>query len=100
MINVRALANSVTGSVNPNTLVTIRVSKGYTIGAGRKQIPAYEDTQGYAQVQALDHGDLMKIENLNLQFWSSVYCLKSSIYDYNPVDSWYFPASLYCPGAE
>jgi len=67
MINVRALANSVTGSVNPNTLVTIRVSKGYTIGAGRKQIPAYEDTQGYAQVQALDHGDLMKIENLNLQ---------------------------------
>lgn len=67
MINVRSLANTVTSNINPNTLVTIRVSTGYTIGAGRKQVPTYEDTIGNAQIQALDHGDLKKIEHLNLQ---------------------------------
>jgi hypothetical protein len=48
--------------------VTLRVSTGYTIGAGQKQIPQYApDKVGPAQIQALDGSDLKKVEGLNIQ---------------------------------
>ena len=46
MIDVRSLTNSVTSNINPNECITIRVSTGYTIGAGKKQIPTYSNTTG------------------------------------------------------
>jgi hypothetical protein len=68
MINVRSSANSATTSVNPNILVTINVSTGYTIGAGRKQIPTYAPpVTGYAQLQALDGKDLKQLDGLNIE---------------------------------
>ncbi len=68
MINLRGIANSVTQAVNPNELVTVLLSTGYTIGQGAKQVPTYAaGFDGYAQVQALDGEDLKQIENLNIQ---------------------------------
>jgi len=68
MINVRGLANSATSTVNNNAYITILSSNGYTIGAGRKQIPTYDPiVSGMAQTQALDNADLEKIQGLNMQ---------------------------------
>ena len=68
MINVRGLANGVTSNVNANVCVSILRSNGYTIGAGRKQIPNYEIVvTGNAQIQALDGADLQKMQGLNMQ---------------------------------
>ena len=65
-MDLRGIANSVTSQVNPNVAVTVRRSNGYTVGAGLKQVPAYVDTTGYAQVQALDGNDLRQMEGLNI----------------------------------
>ena len=67
-INLRQIANNATSTINPNTVVTIRQSDGYTIGAGRKQIPVYlPDETGPAQIQAATNEMLRHIEGLNLQ---------------------------------
>lgn len=68
MFNVRSLANKASRGINKNSLVSILRAKGYTIGTGKKQIPAYENAiNGYAQAQALDNADLQKLEGLNIQ---------------------------------
>lgn len=68
MINVRGLANGATSTVNNNAIVRLRRSAGYTMGAGRKQVPTYADpVDGPAQVQALDSDDIAQIAGLNIQ---------------------------------
>ena len=69
MINVRSIVNRVTSpTVNSNVEVSILRSIGYEQGTGRKQIPIYDyPLVGCAQIQALDHKDLEKIQGLNLQ---------------------------------
>lgn len=68
MIDVRQLANGVSSTVNPNILVSVRRSTGYTVGAGRKQEPTYATAvEGPAQMQALDAEDLKQLDGLNLQ---------------------------------
>ena len=67
-MDLRGLANGVTTTVNPNKTVTVRRSTGYTIGAGRKQVPGYADpVTGPAQIQALDANDLKQLDGLNIQ---------------------------------
>ena len=67
-MNLRAIANQCSSVINPNIAITIRVSDGYTIGAGRKQEPSYlPDVEGYGQLQALDGDDLKQLEGLNIQ---------------------------------
>ena len=67
-MDLRGLANGVTATVNPNRTVTVRRSTGYTIGAGRKQVPAYADpVTGPAQIQALDANDIKQLDGLNIQ---------------------------------
>jgi hypothetical protein len=67
-MDLRGIANSVSSTVNPNISVTVRRSSGYTIGTGRKQIPAYAaDVTGPAQMQALDSKDLKQLDGLNIQ---------------------------------
>ena len=67
-MDLRGLANGVTATVNPNKTVTVRRSTGYTIGAGRKQVPAYADpVTGPAQIQALDANDIKQLDGLNIQ---------------------------------
>lgn len=67
-MDLRGLANGVTTTVNPNKTVTVRRSTGYTIGAGRKQVPGYADpVTGPAQIQALDANDIKQLDGLNIQ---------------------------------
>jgi hypothetical protein len=67
-MDLRGIANSVSSTVNPNEMVTVSRSTGYTIGAGRKQVPTYADpVAGPAQIQALDGKDLKQLEGLNIQ---------------------------------
>lgn len=67
-MDLRGLANTVSNAVNPNMIVTVKASTGYTIGAGLKQVPTYATpVSGQAQIQALDGADLQKVASLNLQ---------------------------------
>lgn len=69
-MDLRGLANSATSTVNPNTIVTVRRAKGYTVavGAGQRQTATYEaDIVGPAQVQALTGSDLRHLDGLNIQ---------------------------------
>lgn len=67
-MNLRGLANGAIVVVNPNIPITVRVSNGYTIGVGKKQIPNYlPDVDGFGQLQALDGDELKQLEGLNIQ---------------------------------
>ena len=67
-MDLRSLANSVSSTVNSNETVTVRRSSGYTIGAGARQIPTYEDdVSGLAQIQALDSDALKQLDGMNIQ---------------------------------
>jgi hypothetical protein len=67
-MDLRSIANTVTDTVNPNISVTVKVSTGYTIGSGLKQVPSYADpVTGFAQVQALTAADLRHLDGLNIQ---------------------------------
>ena len=67
-MDLRGIANSVSTAVNPNVIVTVLRSDGYTIGAGLRQIPKYlPAATGSAQIQALDGNDLRQLDGLNVQ---------------------------------
>lgn len=67
-MDLRGIANSVTSSVNPNEIVTLRKSTGFSVGSGAKQIPQYAaPVTGPAQVQALDSETLKQLDGLNIQ---------------------------------
>ena len=67
-MNLNAIANSVTRSVNPNIEISILKSTGYTIGTGRKQTPTYAaSVTAYGNMQALDGKDLQQVSGLNIQ---------------------------------
>jgi hypothetical protein len=67
-MDLRSISNTVTNTVNPNILVTVQASTGYTIGSGLKQVPSYASpVTGFAQVQALIQADLKHLDALNIQ---------------------------------
>ena len=67
-MDLRGLANGVSSTVNPNKTVTVRRSTGFTIGAGRRQVPSYAaPVTGPGQIQALDANDIKQLDGLNVQ---------------------------------
>ena len=67
-MDLRGIANGVTSTVNPNQTVTVLRSTGYTIGAGRRQVPSYAaPVTGPGQIQALDANDIKQLDGLNIQ---------------------------------
>lgn len=68
-MDLRGLANGVSSTaVNPNKTVTVLRSTGYTVGAGRKQVPSYAaPVSGPGQIQALDANDIKQLDGLNIQ---------------------------------
>ncbi len=67
-MDLRGIANGVAATVNPNAVVTVLRSTGFTIGAGRKQVPSYAaPVTGPGQIQALDAVDLKQLDGLNIQ---------------------------------
>jgi hypothetical protein len=67
MMGLRALANSITRTVNPNVQAIRRRSDGYTSKPNGARLPLYDDTPVVVQVQALAYGDIQKIDGLNIQ---------------------------------
>ena len=67
-MDLRAIANAGASVVNPNIIVTVLRSTGYTIGAGQRQVPTYAaPVTGPASIQALTATDVRQVENLNIQ---------------------------------
>jgi hypothetical protein len=67
-VDLRGLANTVSNAVNPNVIVTVTASTGYTIGSAGRQTPSYATpVTGPAQLQALDGSELKKLDGLNIQ---------------------------------
>lgn len=67
-MDLRGIANCVSSTVNPNMSVTVLRSTGFTVGAGRKQVPSYAPSvTGPANIQALDGNDLKQLDGLNIQ---------------------------------
>jgi hypothetical protein len=76
-MDLRSLANRSATMVNPNELVTVLISTGYTTGAGQKQVPTYAPPViGPAQIQALDDKDLKLLEGLNIQGYTKAIFLR------------------------
>lgn len=65
--NLRATANSVTRAINPNFQATLVISTGNVIGPDFVQIPTYDETAIFAQVQPLSSKDLRQLDSLNIQ---------------------------------
>ena len=67
-MDLRSIANGISSKVNANIPVTVLRSTGFTIGAGRKQVPSYAaPVNGFGQLQALDGVDLRQLDGLNIQ---------------------------------
>ena len=66
-MDLRGYSNEVSNTVNPNVIVTIQTSAGFSIGTAGRQQPQYNNAiVGPAQIQALDNSDLKHIEGLNI----------------------------------
>lgn len=66
-MDIRTIANQVSNTINPNIIVSVQTSNGFTIGAAGRQQPQYNPAViGPAQIQALDNVDLKKIEGMNI----------------------------------
>lgn len=67
-MDLRGIANGATTTVNPNKQVVVKVSTGFTIGAGQRQVPSYAaPVTGPANIQALDADDIKQLDGLNIQ---------------------------------
>lgn len=69
MINVRALANAATQNVNPNRMVTLEVSQGYTVNDYGEQVELFLSKEVEIQSQALGNSDkrLLVEAGINMQ---------------------------------
>ena len=66
-MDVRAIVNRFTQSVNPNMTVTWVQSTGYTTDAAGNRTPTTTSTTVQAQVQGLTAPDLRHMDGLNIQ---------------------------------
>ena len=67
-MNLHGIVSNAIGMINPNVLITIERSTGFTTSANGRQVPAYAaPATVLAQVQSLTFGDLTQIEGLNIQ---------------------------------
>jgi hypothetical protein len=67
--NLRALANSHTGFVNPNVKASLSISDGYSTSSDGSRIPRYiiPSLNVIAQVQDLSQSDVLHLDALNIQ---------------------------------
>jgi hypothetical protein len=66
-MNLHSIVSGAIGAVNPFIPVTIKSSTGYTTSPDGTQVPAYSTTTTTGQQQALSGGDIMRLNNLNIQ---------------------------------
>jgi signal peptidase I len=65
-MNLRALVNGATSTINPNVGATLYISTGSTT-VHFKQTPTYDQSPVTAQVQPLSSGDIRQLDALNIQ---------------------------------
>lgn len=66
MVNLRAIANSVTQAINPNVVCERWRSDGYTVDENFKQVPEYKKAPLSVQVQAMSDKELRQMDALNI----------------------------------
>lgn len=67
-MNLHGIVSGAIAVVNPNELVTLKRSNGYSTADDGTQVPLYlTPISVLAQVQAMEDRDLRQIEGLNLQ---------------------------------
>jgi hypothetical protein len=66
-MNLHAAVSGAIGSINPPIPVTIQQSTGYTTAADGKRTPTYSTISTTGQNQALTGGDILRLNNLNVQ---------------------------------
>jgi len=66
-LNLHNMVRGVVTAVNSDITATLRRNTGYTTGANGKQVPAYADTTGQVQVQALGPLELKHMNDMNIQ---------------------------------
>ena len=67
MVNLRAVANSLTKAVNPNVQAVLDHSAGSITLPSGKRTPQFIAVPVEVQVQALSYSDLQQVDSLNIQ---------------------------------
>lgn len=67
MVNLRAAANAVTSTLNPNVRAELRKSVDYTTAADGSRTPNYTIRPIVLQVQALSYSDIVQLDGLNIE---------------------------------
>lgn len=67
MINLRAVANSITTGINPNITAILKTNAGYDISPDGTQVPKYETEPCIIQTQSLETSDLEHLNLINQQ---------------------------------
>lgn len=66
-MNLHNIVSGAIGAINPFVPVSIQQSTGYTTGSDGSQIPSYSTVTTTGQEQALTGGDILRLNNLNVQ---------------------------------
>ena len=67
-MNLHGMVSGVIGAVNPNVLVTVQRSTGYTTNAGGKRVPTYNTTTNVsAQIQGVKAKEIEHLNSMNIQ---------------------------------
>lgn len=67
-MNLHRIVKSAISSINPFIPAVVKVSDGFEVGPGRKQVPKYLPDQAVSiQLQPLSSDDLKHVDGMNLQ---------------------------------
>ncbi len=66
-MNLHGIVSGAIGTVNPFIPVVIQQSAGYTAAPDGSQVPSYTTINTNGQQQALSGGDILRLNNLNVQ---------------------------------
>lgn len=66
-MNLRAIANGMTSSVNPNMAAVLKVSDGYDVDEYGIQVPKYTEQQIMIQTQSMSTADLERLNYVSQQ---------------------------------
>ena len=66
-MNLRAIANSVTCGINPNTQATLKQNNGFLVADDGSQVASYTEIPVTIQVQALSTKDLLHLGDMAQQ---------------------------------
>ena len=66
-MNLRAIANGMTSSVNPNMAAVLKVSDGYDVDDYGAQVPKYTEQHIMIQTQSMSTADLERLNYVSQQ---------------------------------